>query len=88
MRKVQCSEARNRFSKLLDEVEGGETVGDTRYGREVARIVPMNEQQIVPVKRRSKAEIARAIEGIKRLAKLRGRVTVEEILAMRDEGRR
>src|SRR5208283_1476091 len=39
-RKVQTSKARVQLSKLLRDVEGGESLIITRHGREVARLVP------------------------------------------------
>ena len=66
--------------RLLDEVERGETIVITRHGRPIARIVP--EQAI----RREKIE--KAIENIKALRSRIGRLTTEEILSARDEGRK
>jgi prevent-host-death family protein len=40
MRKVNACEARSHWSKLLAEAERGEVISITRYGREVARLVP------------------------------------------------
>jgi prevent-host-death family protein len=80
MRRIQSSEAKSRFSELLDDVERGETIVVTRHGRDIAQIIPSGEQR--------KANVARAIERIKRLQKENGRITVEEILAARDEGRK
>jgi antitoxin (DNA-binding transcriptional repressor) of toxin-antitoxin stability system len=65
---------------LLDEVERGETIVITRHGRPVARLVPDE------VSRR--AERADAIAAIKALRKGSARLSVEELLSMRDEGRR
>jgi prevent-host-death family protein len=80
MRTVQSSEAKARFSEILDDVGRGETIIVTRHGREVAHIVPAGEQR--------KAGVARAIARIKKLQKKSGRITVEEILSARDTGRK
>ena len=40
MKHIQSSEAKARFSELLDQVEQGETIVITRHGKPVARIVP------------------------------------------------
>jgi len=40
MKFVGAREANQKFSKLLAEVEEGETVVLTKHGREVARLVP------------------------------------------------
>ena len=80
MRHVQSSEAKAKFSELLDQVEQGETIVITRHGKPVARIVP--DEAL----RRTSA--AWAVAGIKGLQKKNGRITVEEILSARDEGRK
>lgn len=80
MKRVQSSAAKAKFAELLDEVERGETVIITRHGKPIARITP--EQP------RRQQEIEEAIRGIKELRKNAPRVTVEEILAWRDEGRK
>lgn len=81
MREVQASEAKAHLPQLLDEVERGETVVITRYGRPIARLVPEAE--------RRQAEIDEAIEGILALRKrLKNKITVEEILSSIREGRK
>ena len=42
MIEVEASEAKNRWSALLDRVEQGEEIIITRLGRPVARLVPSN----------------------------------------------
>ena len=79
MREVQASEAKTHLPQLLDDVEAGETIVITRHGRPIARLVPDEAQR--------NADAAAAVEAIRALRK-GGRVTVEEILSMRDEGRR
>jgi prevent-host-death family protein len=82
MKQIQASMAKAKFAELLDEVERGETVVITRHGKCVARLVPEDEET-------RRAAARRAIERIKALRKEHGvRVTKEEILAWRDEGRR
>jgi prevent-host-death family protein len=80
MREVQASEAKTHLPQLLDDVERGETIVITRHGRPIARLVPDEE--------RRRAERADAIATIKALRKGNGKITVEELLSMRDEGRR
>jgi prevent-host-death family protein len=80
MRHVQSSEAKARFSDLLDQVEKGETIVITRHGKPIARIVPD------ATLRRANAEWA--VKGIKELQKKNGPITVEEILSARDDGRK
>jgi prevent-host-death family protein len=80
MKHLSASEAKAKFSELLDQVEQGQTIAITRHGKVVAHIAP-NED----AKRLSARE---AIKGILELRKTAPRATVEEILQWRDEGRR
>jgi prevent-host-death family protein len=75
---IRSSDAKARFSELLDQVEHGETIVITRHGRAIARLVPEADSR--------QAEIDRAIESIKALRKRTKKVSVEEILASRHEG--
>jgi prevent-host-death family protein len=82
MKQVGAFEAKNKLSALLDLVERGEEVVITRHGKEVARLVP-------PKRRHSVEEARAAMERLRARAKARGlKISVEEILEMRDEGRR
>ena len=78
MRRVQSSDAKARFSEILDDVERGETIVITRHGKDIARLEPEVE--------RRQEEIDAAIENIKRIQKQTGRITLEEILSARHEG--
>jgi prevent-host-death family protein len=80
MREIQASAAKTHFLKLLDDVERGESVLITRRGRAIARLVPEDAAR--------KDEINRAKDGIRALRKRVGRMSLAEILAARDEGRR
>ena len=80
MREIQASQAKTHFTRLLNDIERGESVIITRHGRRIARIIPETENR--------KEEIKRAMDRIKRLRKTLPPVTIEEILAWRDEGRR
>lgn len=77
---MQTSEAKARLPELLDEVERGETVVITRHGHTIARIVP--EAQ------RRQEEIDRVIDSIEYLRRRIGKITKEEILPCKHEGRR
>ena len=70
MPEVQASEAKAQLLQLLDEVERGETLIITRYGRAIARIVPEVGRQ--------QEEIDKAIASIRDLRKRTGKITVEE----------
>jgi prevent-host-death family protein len=80
MKQVKSSDAKARFSELLDEVERGETVVITRHGKPIAHVRPARDQ------RREEARLA--MEEIAAARKSAPRATVEEILQWRDEGRR
>jgi prevent-host-death family protein len=76
---MQASEAKTHFLRVLDDVEKGETVIVTRRGKPIARICPE------PHFDRERAR--RAIEGMRALRQRIGRLSLEEILSARDEGR-
>ena len=80
MRQIDASEAKTHLPQLLDDVERGETLVITRHGRPIARLVPERDKR--------REEVAEAIARIKNLRRGRGRISVEEILSARDEGRR
>jgi len=79
MREIQASDAKARLPKLLDDVERGETLIITRHGRAIARIVP-------EVNRRQE-EVDRALASIRELRKRTLKVSIEEILSAKEEGR-
>ncbi len=80
MREVQASEAKAKFAELLDRVEQGESVVITRHGKAVASLVPHGQD--------SDSKARQAMRELMELRKGAGRVTREEILAWRDEGRK
>ena len=80
MTTVSTYEAKTQLPRLIRAAERGETVIITRHGKPVA--------QLGPVQDRRREEIAEVIERMKRARAKRPRVTVEEILAARDEGRK
>jgi prevent-host-death family protein len=80
MREIQASEAKAHLPQLLDDVERGETLIITRHGRAIARIVPEVD--------RRQEEVDKAVAGIRALRQRNARVTVEELLSARDEGRK
>ena len=80
METIQASEAKTHFLRILDKVEQGETVVITRHGRAIARITPEAE-----IDQRSVDEAMASLAEIRKRTKP---VSLEELLAMRDEGRR
>lgn len=79
MREIQASEAKTHLPKLLDAVERGETIIITRHGRAVARLSPEVEDR---------EKVARALANLRILGKRTGKISAEEVLEWRDEGRR
>lgn len=75
------SEAKNRFSELLDEVEAGEEIVVARRGKPVARIVAFEPPD------RGVADALAAIEQTRERAKgvTLGGITLRDLI---DEGRR
>ena len=80
MKHVQASEAKAKFSELLNQVEHGETIVITRHGKVIARLTPPAGENADKVRN--------AVRELKELRKDVKPATVEEILAWRDEGRR
>jgi prevent-host-death family protein len=80
MREIQASQAKAHLPELLNDVERGETLIITRHGRPIARIIPEAN--------RRQEEVDRAIDSIQRLRQRTGRITAEQLLSARDEGRR
>lgn len=80
MVEVGILEAEARLSELLDRVEAGETVIITRHGKRVARLVCEPEIRA--------QRIRATIEQMLQERQARATVSADEILAMRDEGRR
>lgn len=80
MRHIPASEAKAHLLQILDDVERGETLIITRHGRAIARIVPEAD--------RRQEEMDKAIESIKARRNRAPRITVEELISARDEGRK
>ena len=80
MKHVSLAEARENIAELLDEVERGETVQISPHGEAATGAMPVDEE------RRERAQ--RAMDAIGEARKTAPRVTVEEILSWRDEGRK
>ena len=79
-RTISTSDARTRFSALLDEVARGETIIITKRGRPVARLTPPEAPD-----RRSAVAAAGTLRDLRKRV---GWATTEDILQMRDEGQR
>jgi prevent-host-death family protein len=81
MKHVNLSEARANLAELLDEVERGETLVISRDG-EAATATPSELEQELRDRRR------RAVDNIMELRKHNKPVSVDEIIAWKNEGRR
>ena len=79
MQTIQASEAKTHFLRILNDVERGESVIISRHGRRVARIIPDVEID--------QERVQRAIDGMLALRQRIGKVSLEEILEMKNEGR-
>jgi prevent-host-death family protein len=79
MQTIQASEAKTKFLSILDEVERGASIIVTRHGKPVARIIPEAEV--------NRERVERAVEGMRALRQRIGKMSLEEILSARDEGR-
>ena len=81
MQYIGAFEAKTHLSRLLDEAEKGEVFTITKRGRPVARLMPP-----APPDRERAVRAVRNIRALRREIGWSG--TVEEILALRDAGRR
>jgi prevent-host-death family protein len=80
MIEVGTYEAKTRLSQLLERVVAGESVTITNRGKAVARLVPVGE--------RRQAELSALVEKMLAERDKRRRVTADELISARDEGRR
>jgi prevent-host-death family protein len=79
MKNVPATEAKAKFSELLDEVERGERVEITRRGRVIARLIPAEEA--------SESDKKRAFAEIRALRERLPRIPQAELFAALREGR-
>jgi prevent-host-death family protein len=78
MKQVGVYDAKTQLTKLLEEVERGETITITRHGKPVAKLVPIEERE---------KDVAATIEAILEARKGRtlGGLTPKELV---NEGRK
>ena len=81
---VGAYDAKTRLADLLDRVERGEQIVITRHGKPVARLVPEGQPDLAAAHAALERLFARRDE----MAERYGRMTHDELMAMRDEGRR
>jgi prevent-host-death family protein len=75
---VKVGEAKTHLSELLTKVEAGEEVIISRGNDPVARLTRLS----------GKYTVQEAIDGLLAMREKNGKITTEEILEWRDEGRR
>jgi prevent-host-death family protein len=78
MKVVGVYEAKTNLSRLLEEVEAGETITITRHDKPVARLVPIQSEKRTPV------EVIDAIKAFGREHRLEG-MSVKDLIT---EGRK
>ena len=79
MKRIGSYEAKTHLPRLLAEVEAGETVVITRHGVDIAKIVRVGDS--------AHEDMLKAMDEIRQARRDAPAVTVDEILAWRDEGR-
>jgi prevent-host-death family protein len=79
MKQLGAYEAKTHLSRLLDDVERGESYAITKHGRPVALLVPVTSN-------RTGSSVSEAIEGLRRFRVDRrlGGVTLRDLI---DDGR-
>ena len=80
MRLIQASDAKTHLSRLLDEVERGETLVITRHRMPIARIIPEPEWP--------RTEISCTLELIRAIRRTEPPLLPEETLPERGKGRK
>lgn len=81
---IGAYEAKTRLADLLDRVQRGEQIIITRHGKPVARLVPEGQPDMAA----AHAALERLFARRDAMAERYGRLTHDELMAMRDEGRR
>lgn len=79
MREIGAFEAKNKLGHLLDLAEKGEEIIITRYGKQVARLVPITKPFDREAARQAVEEIRKMRKGM--------RMSAAEIKEFIDEGR-
>lgn len=83
---VGAHDAKTRLAELLDRVERGEEIVITRHGRPVAKLSRTGPGHDVAAARAAANALMQLREEI--AAEAGGPLALDEILALRDEGRR
>ncbi len=82
MREIQETEARERFTELLQDVECGESIAITRDGKKVAALVPVEDDSWKEYPELRRQAMEKLLEARKGWGKTK-KVSLEEILEWR-----
>jgi antitoxin (DNA-binding transcriptional repressor) of toxin-antitoxin stability system len=89
---IQISEAEAELPQILSQVERGEPVVIMRNGAAIAHVAPgagpASTFSRTPAEKIDPERVVQAIEGMRELRKRIGKLSLEEILSARNEGRR
>jgi prevent-host-death family protein len=78
MDEIAASDAKARFSELLDKVEKGATIVITRHGQAIARLVPDEDMR--------QKEVDEAISSMTARGKRVGKIKLKDLLSSVREG--
>lgn len=84
MRHVPIAQFKDKMSEIMAAAEAGEDIVITRHGRDYMKLVPVEEDRMA----RQRAAIASMLELREDLRKQGVRISSEEIIAWKNEGRR
>lgn len=87
MRHVAIATFKDRVSEFVAAVEAGEEVVITRHGKAAARLVPV-EERLEERRRRAREAFDRMAEARERMRAKGMRISVDEWVAWKNEGRR
>lgn len=82
---IGAHDAKTHLSELLDRVERGEELVITRRGRAIARLMPITPGHDVAAARTAAASLLALAQQVRASG---GAMSMPELLALRDEGRK
>ena len=84
MKNVAVFDAKTHFSSLISDIDKTkQTVIITKRGKEVAKIIPFDSHRKRPV-----AEVIKDMNSLNKQIRKHARVSLKEIMQMREEGRK
>ena len=86
MQTMTIAQAKNQLSSLIHAAERGEDVVLTRHGKPVVRLVATQTVHTKKSETELEAQVLAQLDAVRQ--NLRGKVTLADIRALRDEGRR